>query len=93
MQGEDQVAITSIIVKSPGGRIQRLGLKEDVKITQIFLLGLPGAPGFASQILCAPHSSISIPCSPSKPKNVIASLKAATYQTRNIFALSLTLFQ
>lgn len=42
-------------LKFPGRRLERFEPKEDVKIMQMFLLGLPGVPGFASQILCTPH--------------------------------------
>lgn len=42
-------------VKFPGRRAWGFGPKEDVKIMQVFLVGLPGVPGFASQIIPAPH--------------------------------------
>lgn len=42
-------------VKFPGRRLWEFGPKEDDKIMQMFPVGLPGVPGFASKILSTPH--------------------------------------
>ena len=42
-------------MKFPGRRLWGLKPKKDVKIMQMFLVGIPGVLGFASQILTAPH--------------------------------------